>query len=324
MQTATKNNTAKIISGILATISIVVIARIVFPAIWFWIGFEVSAALLVAIGYAGEWYLHHHPAGRKKVEKEEHHKLESRFIAAVVIGVFMEFLALGHAIPEAVRLEKNVASANERASTNELQVLELKTNLAELNKATLELAHQYDLSTNALVEAYARLAEASNTVASAKQFADAAQNASQSAQATALQASNTVDNANLAVLQHLNRHLSNDEKVKLYSAISSLPKGTISFNLERTVTDADDLANDIYPAFQAAGWKLGRVGAVLMLSMGQGVQVRGNESDGTSIAKIADALTSIGQMGFAITNSANSADSASNGITITPMMKVRK
>jgi hypothetical protein len=159
MQIATNNNIAKIISGILATISIVVIARIVFPAIWFWIAFEVSAALLVAVGCAGEWYLHHHPAGRKKVEKEEHHKLESRFIAAVVLGVFMEFFALGHAIPEAVRLEKDVASANDRAFTNELQVLDLKTNLAELNKATLELAHQFDLSTNALAEANARLEE---------------------------------------------------------------------------------------------------------------------------------------------------------------------
>jgi hypothetical protein len=66
-------------------------------------------------GCAGEWYLHHHPAGRKKVEREEHYKLESRFIAAVVIGVFMEFLALGHAIPAAMKLEASVASANERA-----------------------------------------------------------------------------------------------------------------------------------------------------------------------------------------------------------------
>ena len=133
MQIATNNNTAKIISGILATISIAVIARIVVPAIWFWIAFEVSAALLVAVGCAGEWYLHHHPAGRKKVEKKEHHKLESRFIAAVVVGVFMEFFALGHAIPEAVRLEKDVASANDRASTNELQVAVLSNETVRLS-----------------------------------------------------------------------------------------------------------------------------------------------------------------------------------------------
>jgi hypothetical protein len=108
MQIAAKSKIAKIISGILATISIAVIARIIVPVIWFWIGFEVLAALLVAVGCAGEWYLHHHPSGRKKKEKDEHHKIESRFIAAVVIGVFMEFLALAHAIPAAVQLEKDV------------------------------------------------------------------------------------------------------------------------------------------------------------------------------------------------------------------------
>jgi hypothetical protein len=160
-----KSNAAKIISGILATISIVVIARIIVPAIWFWIGFEVVATLLVTIGCGGEWYLHHHPAGRKKVEKQEHHKIESRFIAAVAVGVFMELVFLGHAIPEAIKLENEVASANERAYTNELQVLSLRTNLAGLNKATLELAHQYDLSTNALAEAESRLVQAHSEAA---------------------------------------------------------------------------------------------------------------------------------------------------------------
>lgn len=168
----------KMISGILAAILIAVVLYASLPSIWFWIVFEVFAALLVAIGCSGEWYLHHHPAGRKKVEKEEHHKLESRFIAAVVIGVFMEFFALGHAIPEAIRLEKDVASANERASANESQVavlsnetvnlsiklegaksnnLVLRTNVTALETAVFRLAKQYDMSTNALAEANARL-----------------------------------------------------------------------------------------------------------------------------------------------------------------------
>ena len=108
MHTAIKINTAKIISGILATILSAVIVRIIVPAIWFWIGFEIVAALLVAIGCAGEWYLHNHPAGRKKVEKEEHHRLESKFILAVVIGVFMEFCALGHVIPASISLENDL------------------------------------------------------------------------------------------------------------------------------------------------------------------------------------------------------------------------
>lgn len=111
----------KMISGILAAILIAVVLYATIPSVWFWIGFEVLAALLVAIGCSGEWYLHHHPAGRRRKEKDEHHKLESRFIAAVVVGVFMEFFSLGHAIPEAIRLENDVAVANleaKRAGTN--------------------------------------------------------------------------------------------------------------------------------------------------------------------------------------------------------------
>jgi hypothetical protein len=116
MQTMQSKAIAKIASGTLAAISIGVIARIVTPAVWFWICFEILAALLVAIGCAGELWLHNLPVGKKKVEKDEHHKAESRFIFSVAAGVFMEFLALGHAIPEAVKLEHDVASANERAA----------------------------------------------------------------------------------------------------------------------------------------------------------------------------------------------------------------
>jgi hypothetical protein len=118
---------------------------------WFWVSLEIIAALLVAVGCSGEWWLHHHPAGRKRKEKDEHHKLESRFIAMVALGVIIELFALGHSIKEGKKLEDKVSLANERAENTE-------SNLAVLSKATLELAHQYDLSTNALAEANARLA----------------------------------------------------------------------------------------------------------------------------------------------------------------------
>jgi hypothetical protein len=101
----------KIISRILATISFLGIAWYFSPSFWYWTGFEFIAAILVVTGCAGEWYLHMHPAGRKKREKDEHHKTEGRFIALVVVGVFMELFALGHTIKEGVTLEKDVAIA---------------------------------------------------------------------------------------------------------------------------------------------------------------------------------------------------------------------
>ena len=70
----------------------------------------------------------------------------------------MEFFALGHSIREGVKLENKVSKANELAATTESNNLVMKTNLADLNEKTLALAHQYDLSTNALAEANERLA----------------------------------------------------------------------------------------------------------------------------------------------------------------------
>lgn len=102
------------------------------PSVWFWIGFETLAAMLVAIGCVGEFYLFHHPAGHKERQREDHHKLESRFIFAVAFGVTMELFALAHAIPAAFKLEKEVALANERASTNELRAEQFRVNALEL------------------------------------------------------------------------------------------------------------------------------------------------------------------------------------------------
>jgi hypothetical protein len=127
MQTSTKSRIPKIIWGILLAISIIVFAWFEFPPVWFWIGFEVVSAILVAGGCIGELYLFHHPAGRQKREKNEHHKLESRFILAVAVGVTMELFALAHAIPQAVKVEKDVA---EQKATN----LSLSIELARLKQ----------------------------------------------------------------------------------------------------------------------------------------------------------------------------------------------
>jgi hypothetical protein len=142
----------KIISGIVATVLAIALGWSLLPSFWFWVSFEILAALLVAMGCCGEWWLHHHPAGRRKNEKDEHHRLEAKIIAMVALGVVMELFVLAHSIREGVRLERKVSEANERATSNQVQ-------LATLNHATLKLSAQYDLSTNALAEANARLAK---------------------------------------------------------------------------------------------------------------------------------------------------------------------
>ena len=92
--------------GILTTILIVVVGRLVLRPIWFWVSWEILAAGLVALGCAGEWYLFKNPA--KRGQAPEHRRRELQFITAVAVGVCMEFFALAHAIPEAIRLEKQV------------------------------------------------------------------------------------------------------------------------------------------------------------------------------------------------------------------------
>jgi hypothetical protein len=158
MQTPTKSNIPKIISGIVATTILILLLRLLLPSFWFWVAFEIFAALLVASGCCGEWWLHHHPAGRRKKEQDEHHKIESKFIAMVSLGVIMELFALGNSIREGAKLEGEVSDAKERASSNEVQVAELNSNNLVLSSNVLELAHLYDQSTNALAEAQARLA----------------------------------------------------------------------------------------------------------------------------------------------------------------------
>ena len=164
-QTAAKSNIPKIISGIAITILIIALGWFLIPTFWFWIAFEIFAGMLVASGCLGEWYLHHHPAGKKKREKDEHHKLESRYIAMVAVGVTMEFFVLAHSIQAGIDLENDVAVAqNESAEAKERSILAESNNLVSSEKL-IELAHQYDLSTNALVEANARILSVSNAAA---------------------------------------------------------------------------------------------------------------------------------------------------------------
>src|SRR5437867_1852433 len=99
MQSAMSSKIPKIISGILATISLAVTGFVLLPSFWFWVCWEIAAAGLVALGCIGEWYMFCNPA--KEGHELHHRRREMQFITAVAIGVFMEFLALGHVIPEA-------------------------------------------------------------------------------------------------------------------------------------------------------------------------------------------------------------------------------
>jgi len=128
------------ICGIIIAILIVVFVFLkISGSVWFWNSWEIFASLLVAIGCLGEWYLF------KKTPQnglESHHrKIELLCLYAVAIGVTLEFLGLFHAIPEAVRLEKDVAqigTTNAHLVTSNLllswQVEQLRSNNFVLQK----------------------------------------------------------------------------------------------------------------------------------------------------------------------------------------------
>lgn len=103
--------------------------------------------LLVLIGVAGEiicdW------------KEMEGRLARAKRISAIllVVGLMMEFW-------EAAKSDSELADTKERTALVESNNLVLKTNVASLEVAVLQLARQYDLSTNALAEANARLAQA--------------------------------------------------------------------------------------------------------------------------------------------------------------------
>lgn len=126
---------------------------------WVWHVLEAIALLLVVIGCAGELWLHHHPAGKKKSEKEQHHNLESLFIAAVAIGVTMELAAYGHSIVEGIRLENVVTETKVQISSNNLEIAKAQTEISLDNWRIAEAQVQIT-SNNAVVAALKPQAEA--------------------------------------------------------------------------------------------------------------------------------------------------------------------
>lgn len=134
---------------------------------------------------------------------------------------------------------------------------------------------------NRLSVAESKLNEAANTLAQAKQIAAAA--------------SNTVNNANIAVAENLNRHLSQEQKLSLLKAISPFQKGSISFEIPETVPDGMGIANDLANVFVSDGWKIGKVERPSMLmvpGVNDGLIVSGTANNQPLLSTIADVLNS--------------------------------
>jgi hypothetical protein len=132
----------KMICGIIATISIVVVGFFSLSAFWFWTCLEITAGGLVAGGCWGEWYLFKNPPDEgDESQKLLHRRKELQCIIAVAIGVTVEFAALSHAIPEAIRLEKDV---EEIGTTNAQLVAEnlvSRSNVAALELRVMEISN---------------------------------------------------------------------------------------------------------------------------------------------------------------------------------------
>jgi hypothetical protein len=113
------SSTAKAICAI-STIILIVAIGFIFNWLWFWFCWEIVGTVLVSIGCVGEWLLLY------KRHDAEHTRREKYFAIAVAVGVTMDVFGLLHAIPGALRLSHDVAEANGRASSNELQVAILR------------------------------------------------------------------------------------------------------------------------------------------------------------------------------------------------------
>jgi hypothetical protein len=126
-----KSQIWEICFGIGSLIFIIFVGAIFLSKFWFWVSFEMVSAFFVAFGCGGEWWLHHHPAGRKKNEKDGYHRVEARFIALVAVGVIMEPFGLGHSLVEGVQLQKDV-------ETEKVLVKAIGTTNAQLVASNLE------------------------------------------------------------------------------------------------------------------------------------------------------------------------------------------
>jgi hypothetical protein len=108
----------------------------------------------VLVGVSGEVYFDW------KEEKGKNAKWKRFFMALLVVSLTYELIEASENDKEAANAIKLAGQADEHAAETESNNLVLSTNFEALSVAVIRLAHQYDLSTNALAEAEARLAQA--------------------------------------------------------------------------------------------------------------------------------------------------------------------
>jgi len=116
-----------------------------------WEGLEFASIIIVGIGCWGEVWAEHH-----KFSDDPNNILPNDLINKKWIRVFWLMVVWGLAL-ELVAFGFAFIASNKEIEGLQKSNWEMQTNVASLNGAVIQLAHQYDLSTNALAEANARL-----------------------------------------------------------------------------------------------------------------------------------------------------------------------
>jgi hypothetical protein len=243
-----------------------VAALIVFPAFRSF-SFKHPGLIGVLIGVSGEVYFDW------KEEKGKTAKWKRFFMALLVVSLTYELIEASENDKEAANAINLAGQADEHAAETESNNLVLNTHFEALSIAVIRLAHQYDLSTNALAVADAKLAQAESDIAAA---------------------SSAANNANIA-LQNLNRHLTYNQKLQLFRLIDASPKGKVSFMVPQDVPDGVILASDILSVFNADGWGVGRVtrpAQIITSAPSDGIVLNGSTNNAALVNAVTSALNS--------------------------------
>jgi hypothetical protein len=102
--------------------------------------------------------------GREMVVDSKYESLKYTGGILVVLGIAGEVVCLAFSLNDSASLNDKAQKASERAALVESNNLTLRSNVASLEKAVFQLARQYDMSTNALAEAKARIGALSDAV----------------------------------------------------------------------------------------------------------------------------------------------------------------
>src|ERR1700733_10364804 len=138
---------------LLAIISVFFLALLFFSSAFRAFVSQHPGLIGVLIAVSGEVYFDW------KEQSGRHAKWKKFFMALLVVSLAYELYEASESDQKAADSIKLAGQANERAANTESNNLVLQTNVASLNEAVIKLAHQYDLSTNALAEANMRLAD---------------------------------------------------------------------------------------------------------------------------------------------------------------------